>query len=226
VRDVALHVALVDYVRDEALVCNGGVQVLTRGRSCTRGKQHSARRCARRRPSTTSSRCTINSTPRRRVWPASGHRLRSVADLQRLCLLADDATALDRAALAILDDAVRFGALAAAHPGGRARDLSLAQHRSRCARCARRNVVGLAPAPVSSSDEDEDDAAALETSALALAHAEDDGGPGADRLARMATALDAHVRIVRRGVEALAAGTDDGAETFGVLAFALEDWDR
>jgi gamma-tubulin complex component 5 len=137
--------------------------------------------------------------------------------------------ALDRAVLAILDDAVRFGALAAAHVGGeRTLDLSLslAQHRSRRARRARRNVVGPAPAAESSSDEDEDDAAPLETSTFALVRAEDDGGPGADRLARMAAALDAHVRIMRRGVEALAAGTDDGAETFGVLAFALEDWDR
>ena len=38
--------------------------------------------------------------------------------------------------------------------------------------------------------------------------------------------LDAHVRLVRRGVEALAAGTGEGCEVLEVLAFALEDWDR
>jgi len=34
------------------------------------------------------------------------------------------------------------------------------------------------------------------------------------------------VRFVRRGVESLAGGVGEAAPAFGVLAFALEDWDN
>jgi gamma-tubulin complex component 5 len=45
------------------------------------------------------------------------------------------------------------------------------------------------------------------------------------RLDKMSSELDGLVRFVRRGVESLAGGTSDAAPAFGVLAFALEDWD-
>ena len=41
----------------------------------------------------------------------------------------------------------------------------------------------------------------------------------------MSSELDGLVRFLRRGIEGLAGGTDEAAPAFGVLAFALEDWD-
>jgi gamma-tubulin complex component 5 len=46
-----------------------------------------------------------------------------------------------------------------------------------------------------------------------------------DRVDKMTSELDGLVRFVRRGTESLAGGTGDAAPTFGVLAFALDDWD-
>jgi gamma-tubulin complex component 5 len=45
------------------------------------------------------------------------------------------------------------------------------------------------------------------------------------RVERMSSELDGIVRFLRRGIESLAGGTGEAASTFGVLAFALEDWD-
>jgi hypothetical protein len=45
------------------------------------------------------------------------------------------------------------------------------------------------------------------------------------RVERMSSELDGLVRFLRRGVESLAGGTGEAAPAFGVLAFALEDWD-
>ena len=45
------------------------------------------------------------------------------------------------------------------------------------------------------------------------------------RVERMSSELDGLVRFLRRGVESLAGGTGEAAAAFGVLAFALEDWD-
>ena len=45
------------------------------------------------------------------------------------------------------------------------------------------------------------------------------------RAERMSSELDGLVRFLRRGIESLAGGTGEAAPAFGVLAFALEDWD-
>jgi gamma-tubulin complex component 5 len=45
------------------------------------------------------------------------------------------------------------------------------------------------------------------------------------RVDKMSTELDGLVRFVRRGVESLSGRAGDAAPAFGVLAFALEDWD-
>ena len=45
------------------------------------------------------------------------------------------------------------------------------------------------------------------------------------RVERMSSELDGLVRFLRRGIESLAGGTGEAAPAFGVLAFALEDWD-
>ena len=46
-----------------------------------------------------------------------------------------------------------------------------------------------------------------------------------DQIGKMSTELDGLVRFLRRGVESLAEATGEAAPAFGVLAFALEDWD-
>jgi gamma-tubulin complex component 5 len=129
--------------------------------------------------------------------------------------------------LAILDDAVRFGELAAARGGGeRTLDLSAVRHRSRAARRARRNVVSFSRDDIalSSSSSSEDEPAQDEEEEEGEGRGEEPEEPRG--MERIAADLEAHVRAVRRGVEALAAGAGEGAETFGVLAFALADWDR
>ncbi|KAG6854464.1 hypothetical protein C0991_006543 [Blastosporella zonata] len=45
------------------------------------------------------------------------------------------------------------------------------------------------------------------------------------RMDKMTSELDGLVRFLRRGVESLAGGTGEAAPAYGVLAFALEDWD-
>jgi len=46
-----------------------------------------------------------------------------------------------------------------------------------------------------------------------------------DRIDKMSTELDGLVKFVRRGTESLAGEAGEAALAFGVLAFALEDWD-
>jgi len=46
-----------------------------------------------------------------------------------------------------------------------------------------------------------------------------------DRIDKMNSELESLVRFVRRGTESLAGGAGEAAAVFGVLAFALEDWD-
>jgi len=55
-------------------------------------------------------------------------------------------------------------------------------------------------------------------------------GPSADgdfldRIDKMTSELEGLVRFIRRGAESLAGGTGEAVSAFGVLAFALEDWD-
>lgn len=47
----------------------------------------------------------------------------------------------------------------------------------------------------------------------------------AEELNKFSSELDELVRFVRRGVESLVDGSSEAASAFGVLAFALEDWD-
>jgi gamma-tubulin complex component 5 len=115
------------------------------------------------------------------------------------------------------------------------------RHRSRAQRRQRYNVVGFAQPPLGlrdsasedeSTDEDEDegarfgrDAAEPSSSFMASSTFITDDTPSFDRLDKMSKELDGLVRFLRRGVESLAGGTGDAAQAFGVLAFALEDWD-
>lgn len=75
-----------------------------------------------------------------------------------------------------------------------------------------------------STDEEEEDAepAAATFGVTSISNFEDSF---LSRLGRISQDLDGLIRFVRRGIESLAAGTGDASVTFGVLAFALENWD-
>jgi gamma-tubulin complex component 5 len=103
------------------------------------------------------------------------------------------------------------------------------RHRSRRQRRQRRNVIGFSQSLLSqdSSEEDESDLdegemQSLEPSFDAMTHGAESS---LDSLDKMSSDLDGLVRFIRRGVESLAGGTGNAAPAFGVLAFALEDWD-
>jgi gamma-tubulin complex component 5 len=146
---------------------------------------------------------------------------------------------MHRSVVAILDGAIQFSDLVASCAGDVTLDLSrasigkAARHRSRRARRERRNVVSFsredAALSASSSEDDEDDAESMIEASYSVTEShvqEEGGGAVARRLERMSVELDAHVRFVRRGAEALASSAGEGSGAFGVLAFALEDWDR
>ena len=112
--------------------------------------------------------------------------------------------------------------------------LIMKRHRSRRRRKQKRNVVGFSSFHQDeddSSDQEEHEAASdgdpLEPSSFSvlsssIVSVEEDFFV---RVERMSSELDGLVRFLRRGVESLAGGTRDAAPAFGVLAFALEDWD-
>jgi len=111
--------------------------------------------------------------------------------------------------------------------------LIIKRHRSRRRRKRKRNVVGFSQFlqdDDDSSDQEEDEAEAgdpLEPSSFSVLSSstvsvEEDFFV---RVERMSSELDGLVRFLRRGVESLAGGTGEAAPAFGVLAFALEDWD-
>lgn len=112
---------------------------------------------------------------------------------------------------------------------------STKRHRSRRMRQQRRNVIGFSQSlrdSLDSSDEDEiypDEAyesapePSFSMAASTMSTTEEDYGTRMDKLS---AELDGLVRFVRRGVESLAGGAGEAASTFGVLAFALEDWDN
>ena len=116
--------------------------------------------------------------------------------------------------------------------------LNLKRHRSRRQRQQRRNVIGfsqfLQDDILSSEDEEDEENVdvgvdvdlVLEPSVSMLGNSTmDTEGDFFSRVERMSSELDGLVRFLRRGVESLGGGTSDAASAFGVLAFALEDWD-
>lgn len=146
---------------------------------------------------------------------------------------------MHRAVIAILDMCIYFSNCFIAFAGDTTLDITrqsitvTQKHRSRYLRRQQRDVVGFSQVisrsvlENSDSDSDIDEKSALEPSFSAA---------GADvslaeeslssRLDKMAQELDGLVKFVRRGAESLAGGVSDASATFGVLAFALEDWDR
>jgi gamma-tubulin complex component 5 len=126
--------------------------------------------------------------------------------------------------------------------------LIMKRHRSRRRRKQKRNVVGFSQFlqdEEDSSDQEEYENGAAEGTTTEHYHSNDPLEPSSFsvfgsssimsseleeedffvRVERMSSELDGLVRFLRRGIESLAGGTGEAAPAFGVLAFALEDWD-
>ena len=110
------------------------------------------------------------------------------------------------------------------------------KHRSRRQRRQKRNIVGFAGSLQDLSSDDEEEEQAFDPEAVegpsmdASLSFFDASGPLVDGdffgwIEKVSREVDGLVRYVRRGVESIAGGTTEAASTFGVLAFALEDWD-
>jgi gamma-tubulin complex component 5 len=87
---------------------------------------------------------------------------------------------------------------------------------------------------MSSSDDDDDDDdqepdvlrnPAMETETFSTINSTGSPEEIAERLDKFSSELDGLVRFIRRGVESLAGGASEAASAFGVLAFALKDWE-
>ncbi|KAJ3576249.1 hypothetical protein NP233_g563 [Leucocoprinus birnbaumii] len=164
--------------------------------------------------------------------------------IQGRCLLKRNTSALQRAILSILHMSLQFSEFFSSFTGDAARhDISRhsiisKRHRSKRQRRKRRNIIGFSQPStedeLSSSDGDDGDDGrepeilrdpAMETETFSTINATGSPEEIAERLDKFSSELDGLVRFVRRGVESLAGGTSEAAPAFGVLAFALEDWD-
>jgi gamma-tubulin complex component 5 len=117
------------------------------------------------------------------------------------------------------------------------------RHRSRRVARKRRDIIGFSQPSredgLSSSDEDEDisinndfgdenkepDVLTMETESFSIVSMTGSPEEIAEELNKFSLELDELVRFVRRGVQGLTGGSGEAASAFGVLAFALEDWD-
>ncbi|KAJ8086982.1 hypothetical protein PM082_005807 [Marasmius tenuissimus] len=155
-----------------------------------------------------------------------------------LNFLVTNTAALYQAVVSVLEMAVKFSDSFVSFAGNSStHDISShsvsLKHRSRRQRKRQKNVVSFAHSlnwNVDSSDsdaelEDVDVENANVSSFSTSVDNQPEDGDLLMRIGKMSTELDGLVRFVRRGVETLAGGTGDAAAAFGVLAFALEDWD-
>jgi len=118
--------------------------------------------------------------------------------------------------------------------------LRVRRHRSKRLRRLRKNTIefsrnggdhegdSIDPDVESSSSEQEDDEGyGMEPPSFigdtTISFAEEDAFTRVDKMSRE---LDGLVRFIRRGVENLCSKGGPESSTFGVLSFALEDWDR
>ncbi|KAH0588057.1 hypothetical protein H2248_006785 [Termitomyces sp. 'cryptogamus'] len=155
------------------------------------------------------------------------------------CLLKPNTSSLHRTILSILDMALHFADLFITFAGDTTtthdisrQSVSIRRHCSHRQRQQRRNTIGFSQSlrdfHDSSSSEDDDDIESTEAPEpsfsvnTSMSYAEE--GFQA-RMDKMSSELDGLVRFLRRGVESLAGGAGEAASAYGVLAFALEDWD-
>jgi gamma-tubulin complex component 5 len=164
--------------------------------------------------------------------------------MQSRCLLTGNTEVLHKAVISILDMCLHFSGIFTSYAGDTtavhdvSRQSITIKHRSRRLKRQQRNVIGFSSTSaippsasfhdIDSSDDDyaegDESTGPPETSFSVV------GDPGYgdnafESIERMSKELDGLVRFVRRGVESLSGGAGEEAATFGVLAFALEDWD-
>jgi len=110
------------------------------------------------------------------------------------------------------------------------------RHRSRRQRRQRKNVIGFSQPSQESEDSSDNESdndekftntesapePSFSMAASSMSCAEEEFS---SRLEKLSSELDGLVRFIRRGAESFAGGTGQAAPAFGVLAFALDDWD-
>lgn len=163
------------------------------------------------------------------------------------------AASIYRSILSILDISLYFTECFATFKGeslqdsaSRSRDVSTSlrvrRHRSKLLRRMRKNTIDFSrngrvregdgndlDVESSSSEQEDDDEEGygMEPPSFigdtTISFAEEDALTRVDKMSRE---LDGLVRFVRRGVESLSEKGGPESSTFGVLSFALEDWDR
>ncbi|KAA1466546.1 hypothetical protein DENSPDRAFT_925940 [Dentipellis sp. KUC8613] len=160
--------------------------------------------------------------------------------LEKRCFLHPNSASIRRAIHSVLDIALHFNDCFVAFAGDTTLDISrqslmsMKKHRSRRLQRQRKDAIGfsqsLQEAAVlssdSSSDSEDDDENTINERSYSLAASMSAPEDGVGRIDKMSAELDGLVRLVRRSVESLAGGTGDAAPTFGIFAFALEDWDK
>ncbi|EGO28082.1 hypothetical protein SERLADRAFT_447295 [Serpula lacrymans var. lacrymans S7.9] len=159
--------------------------------------------------------------------------------IQGRCLLQNNTSAIYRAILSILDMCLYFSEFFVSFAGDTTHDISrlsisMKRHRSRRQRRQRKNVIGFSQPSQESEDSSDNESDndekftesapepsfSMATSTMSFAEEE-----FSSRLEKLSSELDGLVRFIRRGAESFAGGTGQAAPAFGVLAFALEDWD-
>ena len=107
---------------------------------------------------------------------------------------------------------------------------SMRRHRSRRQRRIRQNVIGFSqprtgPDDDSDTDLDAEELKAAPETSFSVAVPSVAQENLSEQLEKLSSELDSVVRYIRRGAEALASGPSHVAQTFGILAFTLDDWD-
>ncbi|KAI0032929.1 Spc98 family-domain-containing protein [Vararia minispora EC-137] len=154
-----------------------------------------------------------------------------------LCFLDNNNAKLLQTIISILSMCLDFGDYFVAFTGGTTYNPSrprFATHRYRSRRVERlrNNTVGFVLPQTESSDSDSDveyDAIEERLREASLSMRTSISLSDQDffsQVDRMSGELDGLIRFFRRGVEELAGSTSEAALTFGILAFAMEDWDR
>ena len=153
------------------------------------------------------------------------------------CFLDVNTSNLRKAIVSTLDMCLHFANFFVAFAGETTTthnvSKSMKRHRSRRLKRLRRNTIGFtqvrkhADSSSSSDDGDElelDERGRVPEASFSTSISISDINP-VEHLDKLSKELDELVRFVRRGVEGLANAADNAASTFGILAFALEDWD-
>ncbi|CAE6366359.1 unnamed protein product [Rhizoctonia solani] len=166
--------------------------------------------------------------------------------VQEQCFLHGKDSAIQKTVLSILDMCVHFGDLFTSVAADNTLDISrpiIAKgRRSKRDRFRRQNLVSFLPPPESdnvsttstemevSEDESEDESneegiTELGTTILDPTFLGPEDEDSAARVERLSKALDVHIRSLRKRVELAAGEEGSSARVFGILDFALEDWD-